>query len=192
MEKALAKHSADILGLPDYALYSGGGRVIHSLTSTSYNVPSKSIFARLVTKLVGLDALGLGNPPTTALNPDIHLGQCWPFPGDQGNLTISLSRDIIPSNFSIEHVPRSIAIDVKSAPKRIELLSYKNKLYEQQYLASYEYDIDGMHHIQTFPTQVQVNVSRPIRIVQLRVLSNYGQEAYTCLYRFRVHGTAAE
>ncbi|KAK9696102.1 hypothetical protein K7432_012638 [Basidiobolus ranarum] len=210
IDDALAKYSADILGLPDYALYSGGGRVIPSLTSVSYHVPSKSMIARAAAKVFGLSALGSGNPPTTALNPDIHLGKCWPFPGNQGNLTVLLSRSIIPTDFSIEHVPRSVAIDVSSAPKKLavyglyektddmpkeidgELLEHEGKIYVQQFLSTYEYDVNSSRHVQTFPVQAQIKLSQPVRIVQLRVLSNYGQDTYTCLYRFRVHGKIAE
>ncbi|ORY03781.1 hypothetical protein K493DRAFT_167314, partial [Basidiobolus meristosporus CBS 931.73] len=205
-EGALAKYSADTLGLPDFALYSGGGRVIPSLTSATYHVPSNSYVGRLVARVFNLDVLGSGNPPTIALTPDIHLGRCWPFPGAQGNLTVLLSRNIIPTEFSVEHVPRSVAIDVGSAPRKLavyglyektgdvedeisgETVEHEGKLYIQHFLSSYEYDVNNPRNVQTFSVQAHTTTTRPVRIVQLRVLSNYGQETYTCLYRFRVHG----
>mgnify|MGYP003386114710 CR=1 FL=1 len=45
-------------------------------------------------------------------------------------------------------------------------------------------------HVQTFP----VTSARPMltHIVKLNVLSNYGNDDFTCLYRFKVHGTTTQ
>lgn len=39
-----------------------------------------------------------------------------------------------------------------------------------------------------FPHQLQQPTDEVYRLVELRVLSNWGHMEYTCLYRFRVHG----
>ncbi|CAO1613175.1 unnamed protein product [Parajaminaea phylloscopi] len=61
-------------------------------------------------------------------------------------------------------------------------------------LASFTYDAlgrpGGLHRsTQTFsvPAEVQA-LGIPVSILQVRVLSNHGEKAYTCLYRVRVHG----
>lgn len=36
-------------------------------------------------------------------------GKCWAFSGGYGRVVIKLSHDIIPTSFSIEHVPFDVA-----------------------------------------------------------------------------------
>ncbi|XP_034043231.1 SUN domain-containing protein 2-like [Thalassophryne amazonica] len=52
-------------------------------------------------------------------------------------------------------------------------------------LGKFTYDQDG-DPTQTFELPKPSEVHR---YVALRVLSNWGHAEYTCLYRFRVHGT---
>lgn len=56
-------------------------------------------------------------------------------------------------------------------------------------LASFTYDIHAPKNIQTFPVDEEIQrLGVDFGIVALRMKSNWGQDAYTCLYRFRVHG----
>ncbi|KAF9449514.1 hypothetical protein P691DRAFT_667324 [Macrolepiota fuliginosa MF-IS2] len=57
-------------------------------------------------------------------------------------------------------------------------------------LANFTYDIDAVKNVQTFPVEREIK-ERGIDfgVVVLRVLDNWGMEEFTCLYRFRVHGT---
>ena len=50
----------------------------------------------------------------------------------------------------------------------------------------YVYDADG-DPLQTFDVENKENTEE-FEMVQLDILSNYGNMEYTCLYRFRVHG----
>ncbi|EKM78789.1 hypothetical protein AGABI1DRAFT_121205 [Agaricus bisporus var. burnettii JB137-S8] len=57
-------------------------------------------------------------------------------------------------------------------------------------IANFTYDVDSGSHVQTFPVLEEIKEKQmDFGIVALRVLSNWGREEFTCLYRFRVHGT---
>jgi SUN domain-containing protein 1/2 len=57
-------------------------------------------------------------------------------------------------------------------------------------IANFTYDIDAPTNVQTFPILEDVREKHiDFGIVVLRVLDNWGMEEFTCLYRFRVHGT---
>lgn len=54
---------------------------------------------------------------------------------------------------------------------------------------NYEYsDADDASSYQHFEVQ-NGEISRKYKIVELRIESNHGHSNYTCLYRFRVHGS---
>jgi len=56
-------------------------------------------------------------------------------------------------------------------------------------LASFTYDIHAPSNVQTFPVRQEVkDLELDFGIVALVIKNNWGKDAYTCLYRFRVHG----
>ena len=59
------------------------------------------------------------NNPRVVIQPGIVPGQCWSFRGFDGYLVIQLSRRIVPTAFTLEHIPRSLAPDgqIDSAPR---------------------------------------------------------------------------
>ncbi|KAJ7104067.1 hypothetical protein B0H15DRAFT_808309 [Mycena belliarum] len=67
----------------------------------------------------------------------------------------------------------------KSLPKSMEYIR----------IASFQYDLDTPNNIQTFPVDEEIKALRiDFGIVVLMVKSNWGMDAFTCLYRMRVHG----
>lgn len=64
------------------------------------------------------------------------------------------------------------------------------------HLATFTYDAlvrggGSRRSIQTFPVSAEARaLAIPVSILQVRILSNHGEKAYTCLYRVRVHGEA--
>jgi hypothetical protein len=63
-------------------------------------------------------------PPIAALKPWTENGDCWcaaPAPGGKLSLGINLGRDVYPEDFIVEHISKSDALDITSAPKRLDL-----------------------------------------------------------------------
>ncbi|KAH7105041.1 hypothetical protein BKA62DRAFT_691493 [Auriculariales sp. MPI-PUGE-AT-0066] len=57
-------------------------------------------------------------------------------------------------------------------------------------LGRFEYDVTKPNHLQTFTVRPEIQgLDVDFGIVQLRIQDNWGEPAFTCLYRFRVHGT---
>jgi SUN domain-containing protein 1/2 len=170
---------ADGVGMADFALQTMGSRVVASGTSPSFHKTRGGI----ADFIIGTR----GKPAKTALSPDNSLGNCWAFPGDSGTLTVALGEAIVPSHFSIDHVPSSLPVDRSSAPRRFQVFGLENLMDGPVLLGEFEYRLEGPA-VQTFSSQYIL--SNPIRYVRLVVTSNHGKADYTCLYRFRVHATS--
>ncbi|XP_074995490.1 SUN domain-containing protein 1-like [Calonectris borealis] len=84
--------------MPDYALRSSGAAVIHSRTSPSFRNTKGKVF------LFSLPLLDYVRSPEVILEPENHPGNCWPFPGSQGQVYIKLAAPIIPRAVSMDHV----------------------------------------------------------------------------------------
>ncbi|GAA6058762.1 hypothetical protein JCM10212_001878 [Sporobolomyces blumeae] len=122
VDSALLRYSKDVLARPDYALFTAGGRVIRSLTSPTYEPRPLGRGQKALAWITGTSA-PTGRPPVTALHPDISPGSCWPFAGQRGQIGIQLSRRIVPSDITLEHISKDVALDgdVGSAPKDFEV-----------------------------------------------------------------------
>ena len=76
---------------------------------------------------------------------------------------------------------------IDSAPKKFEVLALKFERDPKPLsLGVFEYDAENgaplqMFHVENVPEEVYP-------MVELDILSNHGNQNYTCLYRFRVHG----
>lgn len=55
----------------------------------------------------------------SSLQPDVHPGDCWAFQGSSGYLVIGLSMRVVPTAFSLEHIPKSLSPTghIESAPR---------------------------------------------------------------------------
>lgn len=183
VKEAILLYDADKTGRVDYALESGGGSIVSTRCSETYYAGT----ARL--SIFGLPLWYTSKSPRTAIQPEVQPGECWAFQGSRGYLVIQLSATIKPSGFSMEHIPKSLSPtgNIDSAPKEFSVwgLTLEEK-DEGKLLGEYTYDSDG-DPLQYFPVQI---VSEDyFSVVELKILSNWGNQKYTCLYRFRVHGT---
>jgi len=140
-------------------------------------------------------------------------------------LTLELYQPIYFESVTIDHIPRHLAIDIRSAPKNFQVFAYDKSFLQKKYVYLVKllnnqiyhdslfffiilylynirsilrgtYKINGSNHIQTFNASEDFR-KRPAqkRIVQfigLEILDNNGKSEYTCLYRFRVHGSVLE
>ncbi|XP_059352236.1 uncharacterized protein LOC130688242 isoform X2 [Daphnia carinata] len=185
IHSALGVYDSDKTGLADYALEPAGGVVLSTRCTETYNShrPRLSIW--------GFSLWSEPNNPRVVIQPGIVPGQCWSFRGFDGYLVIQLSRKIIPTAFTLEHIPRSLAPDgqIDSAPRNFTVYGLTKEVdIAGVELGHYTYDNLGTP-LQSF--QVQARSSEAFSIVELRIHSNYGNLNYTCLYRFRVHGQVA-
>ncbi|ESK94658.1 purine nucleotide binding protein [Moniliophthora roreri MCA 2997] len=110
----------DVIARPDFALFSGGGRVIPSLTSPTFELRPPSITSQVFGWVLGT-GYAIGRPPVTALHHELHNGHCWPFAGTEGMLGLSLASPVLIDSFTIDHVAKEVAFDVRSAPREMEV-----------------------------------------------------------------------
>ncbi|NWS71381.1 SUN1 protein, partial [Crotophaga sulcirostris] len=123
--------------------------------------------------------------------PDMYPGNCWAFKGSQGYLVVRLSMKIYPTAFTMEHIPKTLSPtgNISSAPRNFSVYGLDDEYQKDgKLLGQYVYDQEG-ESLQMFP--VMEKDENAFQIVELRILSNWGHAEYTCLYRFRVHGTPA-
>ncbi|KAK7584044.1 hypothetical protein V9T40_005007 [Parthenolecanium corni] len=183
VRKALEVYDADKTGLADYALESSGGVVLSTrCTETKTANAQFSIF--------GIPLWQTSRSPRTVIQPDVHPGECWAFPGSTGYLVIQLSERIFVTGVTLEHIPRSLAPNgtIDSAPKDFSVWALRSETdSEPALLGKFRFEVDGPS-LQYFETN---KLTEPYQVVELKIHSNHGKLEYTCLYRFRVHGVPA-
>uniref|UniRef100_A0A8B9KGQ0 Zgc:152977 n=1 Tax=Astyanax mexicanus TaxID=7994 RepID=A0A8B9KGQ0_ASTMX len=185
VQNALKLYSQDRIGLVDYALESGGGSVLSTRCSETYETKTALM------SLFGLPLWYFSQSPRAVIQPDVHPGNCWAFRGSHGYLVIRLSMKIVPTAFSVEHIPKTLSPtgNISSAPRNFTVYGLEDEQQEEgQILGRYVYQEDG-EPLQTYHV---TDNTKPYQIIELRVLSNWGHPEYTCLYRFRVHGEPAQ
>ncbi|XP_041939423.1 SUN domain-containing protein 1 isoform X5 [Alosa sapidissima] len=182
VKNALRLYSQDRTGMGDYALESGGGSILSTRCSETFETKTALM------SLFGLPLWYFSQSPRVVIQPDVHPGNCWAFKGSHGYLVIRLSMRVVPMAFSLEHIPKSLSPTghITSAPREYAVYGLEDEhLEEGKLLGRYTYEEDG-EALQTHPVTEQNDVA--FQIIELRVLSNWGHAEYTCLYRFRVHG----
>ncbi|XP_022419181.1 SUN domain-containing protein 1 isoform X6 [Delphinapterus leucas] len=182
VNSALRLYSQDKTGMVDFALESGGGSILSTRCSETYETKTALI------TLFGVPLWYFSQSPRVAIQPDIYPGNCWAFKGSQGYLVVRLSMKIHPTTFTLEHIPRTLSPtgNITSAPKDFAVYGLENEYQEEgQLLGQFTYDQEG-ESLQMFPAPKRPE--RAFQIVELRIFSNWGHPEYTCLYRFRVHG----
>ncbi|XP_060795592.1 SUN domain-containing protein 1 isoform X2 [Neoarius graeffei] len=186
VQNALKLYSEDRIGLVDYALESGGGSILSTRCSETYETKTALM------SLFGFPLWYFSQSPRAVIQPDVHPGNCWAFKGSTGYLVIRLCVKIVPTAFSLEHIPKALSPtgNITSAPRNFTVYGLEDEQQEEgQLLGQYIYEEDG-DALQTYP--VTENNTEAFQIIELRVLSNWGHPEYTCLYRFRVHGEPVE
>ncbi|XP_063234370.1 klaroid protein-like [Bacillus rossius redtenbacheri] len=189
VQEALSIYDADKTGLVDYALETSGGSVLSTRCTENFNTQFASLY---MFNVRWFPWFSVGTSPRMAIQPHMSPGECWAFAGAQGFLVIQLSREIYVSGFTLEHIPKSLVPNghIDSAPAKFSVWGLENEKDEDPLLlGSYMY-MHNSSSLQYF--KVQQEETRPFRIVELKVLSNHGHPNYTCIYRFRVHGTPVQ
>ncbi|XP_021180459.2 SUN domain-containing protein 1 isoform X5 [Fundulus heteroclitus] len=186
VKEALRLFSHDRTGQADYALESGGGSIISTRCSETYETKAALL------SLFGVPLWYFSQSPRAVIQPDVHPGNCWAFRGSTGFLVIQLSMMILPTAVTMEHIPKTLAPGrtLHSAPRDFSVYGLRDEHEESgKLLGNYTYDEDG-EDLQTFPISDENNEA--FQIIEVQVLSNWGHPEYTCMYRFRVHGTPSD
>ncbi|KAI0264452.1 hypothetical protein BC834DRAFT_956783 [Gloeopeniophorella convolvens] len=221
VDTAMTRYSKDTLAKTDFALHSGGASVIPSLTSDTLEIKPQGFRQQLIGIVTG-NGYAIGRSPITALHHETHSGHCWPFPSDQGQLGVLLAHPVRIEEISIDHVARDVALDMRSAPRKMEVWGVidgtdnaaKLAAWEASRLeaglevpappkslprsatymriAEFEYDIDAPNAVQTFPVDEDVRVLGVDFGVVALRVLSNWGKEFTCLYRFRVHGQKLE
>jgi SUN domain-containing protein 1/2 len=193
----LERFKSDKTGRVDYALFSGGGKVVgHSVLS-----PLVSAGDGFGTK--ALKSLRGGTHPKadewviTATTQ--AAGECLALRGNRGHVDIRLREAVHVDAVTIEHVPRGVAYDITSAPKDVSVLGWNRTRTAPAKnsdalaaLGSFRYAVDASAGSQVGSTQtfaLRGGGGGAVDHVRFEVRSNYGNDRWTCLYRLRVHGT---
>ncbi|XP_051856476.1 SUN domain-containing protein 1 isoform X6 [Antechinus flavipes] len=182
VNNALKLYSQDKTGMVDFALESGGGSILSTRCSETYETKTALI------SVFGIPLWYHSQSPRIVIQPDIYPGNCWAFKGSQGYLVVRLSMMIYPSAFTMEHIPKTLSPtgNITSAPKDFSVYGLDNEYQEEgMLLGQFVYDQEG-DSLQIF--QAMKSPGKAFQIVELRIFSNWGHPEYTCLYRFRVHG----
>ncbi|XVE52370.1 hypothetical protein DITRI_Ditri02bG0117000 [Diplodiscus trichospermus] len=187
VKNEIEKHASDGLARADYALFSGGGKVVgHSepfLVRKGSNWFLKS------------SQSGVHRDADKMLKPSFgEPGQCFPLKGSSGFVQIKLRTAIMPEAITLEHVAKSVAYDRSSAPKDCRVSGWLqgrdpdapvdgNKMF---LLAEFTYDLEKSS-AQTIDVLDAAGVGI-VDTVRLYFTSNHGSPSHTCIYRLRVHG----
>lgn len=197
VEAEIDKHSADGLGRVDYALGTGGGRVVGH--SEGYFVGSGWSWGRGALDMLTLNFEGLHRDANKMLKPSFgEPGQCLPLRGSSVFVDVALRTSILPQAVTLEHVAKSVAYDRSSAPKDFRIFGCLRKdeddaiaeAEQMDLLGEFSYDLEKSS-VQTFDLPVQ-STKKLINMIKLDVLSNQGSSTHTCIYRVRVHGSEPE
>ncbi|XP_072976599.1 SUN domain-containing protein 1-like [Typha angustifolia] len=187
VEREIEKHAADGLGMVDYALASGGAKVVSHSEPYTYGKASKWFSS-------AKGRSGVHTNSQKMLEPSFgEPGQCFAMKGSEGFVEIKLRTAIIPEAVTLEHVSKSVAYDRSSAPKHCRVSAWhqgpddapSGQPEKMHILTEFFYDLEKSN-AQTF--SVDATDSRIINMIRLDFFSNHGSSSHTCIYRFRVHG----
>ena len=147
---------------PDYSLGSGGA----SISSHSPSFHSSTT-------------------PHTLLESSRNPGECWGMkgkseliPGHSGFVEIALARKIVPKLVVIRHADKSSLYKdgYKSAPRDVEVL------HSKEILGKIVVDPE------TAKGELVLGNSLPVDKLMVRILSNWGNDDWTCIYKIEVYG----
>ncbi|KAI9454334.1 hypothetical protein F5148DRAFT_1326745 [Russula earlei] len=175
VDTAMMSYYKDLITKADFVLHLGCTMVIPSLTLDMHEIKPEGMWQQVIEYLTG-HGYALGWPPITALHHETHVNHCWPFKGDQGQLSIMLSHIVQIEEILIDHA-KVAALDeaLTKAGKEIQTQP-RSLLSSARYMCimQFKYNANVLSQaVQMFP-------------VEEGVLSNWGQQ-FTCLFRFHMH-----
>ena len=188
---------ADSTDRVDYALFSGGGRVVGHSALSPLVARAEGPLTRALQSVRGgvhprADEWVLSGGTNAA-------GECLALRGDRGHVDVRLREAVVVTAVTVEHVRADVAYDLSSAPKSLAVFGWnrtreppeptrsRSRWHDFGGGEAVRYEL-GVEHgaAQTFAFGEAR--ARAVDHVRFEVRSNYGNAEYTCLYRLRVHG----
>jgi SUN domain-containing protein 1/2 len=212
VERALAlaaSNRSDAANRVDYALFSGGGRVVgHSALSPLVARAEGPLTHALKSIRGGVHPRADEWVLSGGFN-EPNAGECLALRGDRGHVDVRLREAVFVNAVTVEHVRGDVAYDLSSAPKVLAVLGWNRtreppafsekgdmersakSLHDFTHGGEYlRYELKSSElsrgAAQTFA--FHATRARAVDHVRFEVRSNYGNAEYTCLYRLRVHG----
>ncbi|XP_074584057.1 SUN domain-containing protein 2-like [Curcuma longa] len=187
VQKEIEKHATDGLGRVDYALASGGAKVVRHSTPYSFGKGTNWL-----SSVMGHNG-GHADSHKMLVPSFGEPGQCFSLLGTSGFVEIRLRTGIIPEAVTLEHVAKSVAYDRSSAPKDCRISAWfespddgpSKNTKQVVNLTEFSYDLEKSN-AQTF--NIEATNLGAINMVRFEFTSNHGNSAHTCIYRLRVHG----
>lgn len=181
IEHEINKMYTDKTGRTDFALESAGGRIVQLIPGTENYGPPKS-------SLLGISLCEGMHGPRAMIQTGTAPGECWALKGSSGGVIVKLLGHTKIDAVSMEHISKTISPsgDITTAPKDFAVWGLRSANDDRRVsLGQFSYNVDGPL-VQTFP--VETRLDGVYSHVELRVLTNHGNDDFTCVYRFRVHG----
>lgn len=202
-------HLINVDLMPDFALHSGGAVVIPNMTSATLDAcsPFKGFPATRCRPPVTALHPGTNNGQCWPIEGNTgHLGVALAKSVYISNVTIEHVH--YKAAFDVRSAPKDMELwgliegdensaKVKEWRRRRLVLGYSSDQGDPQIhgnmqflrLSTFTFNAKADQNIQTFPLDEALgNLSIDFSIVLLLIKNNWGNNAYTCLYRFRVHG----
>ncbi|KAJ6455504.1 UNC-like C-terminal-domain-containing protein [Mycena vitilis] len=184
----------------NFALDVAGARVIYQMTSATFGLTSWCNLKRWWTTGEASCGHEFILPTEILRSGDAVEGECWPFEGGRGHITIRLAERANISNLTIQRVVPFSSAGISQAPRAISLwglFPLPRDVHSTDsfiLLAQIEYDISAdsrsLSSTQTFPVQPAESWDG-FRLMVLDVTSNWGSPS-TCISRVRIHGIPAD
>nr|VWO96512.1 BfmS [Ganoderma boninense] len=186
------------IGRRDYALAADGGSIYPSLTSGPSALPG----------------ISKSHPAEVILRDNLQGGRCWTIVGARGQVALRVATRMHPTHITIDQVPAEVSEDPRQGPRRMRLWGavdgnrnqdlyrrYKpsapssipdgppvSKGYTFLHLSDFQYELDAVNNVQTFPVKAQVqDLMMDFGVFVVEVLDNWGSDS-TCICRIRLHG----
>ncbi|KAM7074342.1 sperm-associated antigen 4 protein-like, partial [Ciconia maguari] len=186
VNQAVSEMASEVyVQMSDWALKSSGATIDTQRTSETYD--GKENWSCWVLRF-----FCTANPPDTILQPTVSPGNCWPLQGRQGQVVIRLPARVHLTAVTVQHTSKDVSpfgTDF-SAPRDIAVFGVDADGEEEALLGTFTYDV-AKEAIQTFPLK-NAPLRRAFSYIKLLVKSNWGNPAYTCIYRVQVHGKMAK
>lgn len=187
----------------EYASISTGGKVIETLTSETY-LPSSLLNPLAIFSRVSRDSK---HSPAIALTDGIEPGECWALRGDSGQIGIQFTRAIRLSSLVVGHASVPLA-SMTSAPKKLVLWGLKSAdtglcdtlINEGIPTPNFGPGYCGIHLLSGIHNPLTASAYQNFTIstdnnhyfnrIIVQVLTNWGHEAFTCIYHIQVYGNS--